>query len=447
MDYLDCKICNEAYDEEDHRPRNAPCGHELCSVCLASLIGDGVFECPKCRHKSNVSSPDDLPVSFGLIDVIRALKSTKISSTITVDSRASGATNGDVCDIHCKPISHWCNKCILWICKECLETHTELIGCSTNISTEVIGSMKERHIKGTDILMTVCDEDVKCMSLKKQEFTKIVEKLDEKLQNWTAEGNDHMEKLKVSKVSLSEANSPSVVLDRINVLTQRKKILHSWFIKNIGIDSPLGLSQALKEGEDVYTEKIIKGFRKHAKLTQHEQGLFVHPFQTQAVADSWIVMPFDRLQNMIPEEVSLVFMELSIGSDVKGNVLIRLDTRLPNIREHMVQIFTGLKGPSMKDVKFVNACRSLYTSDLSQFEDIPVSPDCSGSAGTFKRGDVLADYSSGYISQMFFPIVKFEYTNSDRCIIGQIEEGLDIIQEFYTKHPKISDCGLVTERD
>ena len=59
MDFLECKICNIPYDEEDRWPRNAPCGHEWCSVCIDDLIEDSIFLCPKCRQKFKVDVPDD----------------------------------------------------------------------------------------------------------------------------------------------------------------------------------------------------------------------------------------------------------------------------------------------------------------------------------------------------------------------------------------------------
>ena len=143
-----------------------------------SLICGGVYECPKCRHKTNVNSPNDFPVVFGLIDVIRALKTKKLVSSIRAHSMESGATNADACNIHYKPISHWCNKCELWICELCTESHSVLMGCSTVTSTEAIGTLKHKHIAGINTLMTVCEEDVKYLTLKKQE-------LDRKLQTWT----------------------------------------------------------------------------------------------------------------------------------------------------------------------------------------------------------------------------------------------------------------------
>ncbi|CAL4218767.1 unnamed protein product, partial [Meganyctiphanes norvegica] len=157
MDFLECKICHIPYDEEDHRPRNAPCGHELCTACLGAIIKDSIFECPKCRQKHIVKIPDDLPVSFGLIDVIRAFKSKSIPLPKETEPSTPGATNEEVCNMHGKSLDHWCYKCQFWICKECLDSHTTLVGCSTTTSTNAIKDIKDKHLKNIDMLLNNCE--------------------------------------------------------------------------------------------------------------------------------------------------------------------------------------------------------------------------------------------------------------------------------------------------
>ncbi|CAL4078929.1 unnamed protein product, partial [Meganyctiphanes norvegica] len=161
MDFLECKVCHVPYDEEDHRPRNAPCGHELCSACIKALIKNRIFECPKCRQKNKVDVPEDLPVCFGLIDVIRAFKTQSISIPRETESRASGASNDESCSVHWKAIRHWCLKCQMWLCQECLESHTTLIGCYTATSAKAMADMKEKHSKNIDMIITLFEENTK----------------------------------------------------------------------------------------------------------------------------------------------------------------------------------------------------------------------------------------------------------------------------------------------
>ena len=145
MDCLDCKVCNDPYDEEEHRPRTAPCGHDYCTACVQALINNKLFVCPKCRQEHKVDVVDDLLVNFGLIDVIRAFK-TK-DDPITKESKSiSGDANDGVCFVHCKTVSNYCFNCKIWICLDCLESHCAQLGCNTSNSVKALEKIKEKEI-------------------------------------------------------------------------------------------------------------------------------------------------------------------------------------------------------------------------------------------------------------------------------------------------------------
>ncbi|CAL4177297.1 unnamed protein product, partial [Meganyctiphanes norvegica] len=228
MDFLECKICHVSYDEGDHRPRNPLCGHEICTACLKALIKDNIFECPKCREKNKVEVPEDLTVNFGLIDVIRAFKTKNISLIKETEPQASGATNDEVCKLHQKTIGHRCLKCQMWICGDCLDNHSHLIGCSTISAPDAVSSMKGEHTKSVDRLLASFEIDAKCVSSKineksnkRKELLDKVKKLsedEEKLQNLFEQGNIHKEKLEESNNHLKETNSPFELMDRIEML-------------------------------------------------------------------------------------------------------------------------------------------------------------------------------------------------------------------------------------
>ena len=112
MNYLDCKICHIPFDEKDHQPRQTPCGHGLCTTCVKDCITRSIFKCPRCKKKIKVDVTEDLPVNFDLLDSIRAFK-TEFESYLKKETEVGvpGASNYDLCFIHCKPIAHWCFKC------------------------------------------------------------------------------------------------------------------------------------------------------------------------------------------------------------------------------------------------------------------------------------------------------------------------------------------------
>ncbi|CAL4082239.1 unnamed protein product [Meganyctiphanes norvegica] len=258
MDFLECKICHVPYDEEEHRPRHAPCGHEICTACIGALIKDSIFECPKCRQKNKIDAPNNMPINFGLIDVIRAFKSKRIPMAKETDSSASGASNEEMCIIHCKSLTHWCFKCQIWICKECIEAHTSLVGCTTASAPKAMENMKEKHNKSMDILLATFEQDTKYMAFnikelndKKRELLEKAEKCGEeaqKIYNVLEQGENHKEMLVESTNLLNETTSRTAFSEKIKVATQRKQILHTWSIKNLATNFSNRYSSWITEG-------------------------------------------------------------------------------------------------------------------------------------------------------------------------------------------------------
>ncbi|CAL4076100.1 unnamed protein product, partial [Meganyctiphanes norvegica] len=203
----------------------------------------------------------------------------------------------------------------------------------------------------------------------------------------------------------------------------------------------------LKEEKDAYIEMIDKDIKKHAKLSQHEERILMHSFSTQAVADNSICIPFDQMEKMIPDNASLVFVELTLGGAVKGRVIVRLDKNLPNIRENIVKIFSGRIGPSLSGRELDNYTESFGMSNLP-FSQIPVTPDSNGRT-IAKQGDVTGYFKAGYLQVISFttaaPPKTYDFTPG-WCVFGNVEEGLDILLECHTNRKRdviISDCGLV----
>ncbi|CAL4102114.1 unnamed protein product [Meganyctiphanes norvegica] len=469
MDFLDCKVCHVPYDEEEHRPRHAPCGHEYCTMCIKALIKASIFMCPKCRQKNKVDAAEDMPVNFGLIDVVRAFKTKSIPLAKETESRLPRATNDEVCNMHGKSLGHWCRKCQLWLCNECLEHHTSSLGCSTEVATKIMDEMKEKNSKDTDVLLSIFEDDTKFVSSKIQELKDNRKEISDKRQellersekygeevimltNVLEQGNLQKEKLLDSKRDLNAADSPHSVSDKLKDWTQRKQMLRNWSVKNLGTDTLFGLLKAFEEEKVVYAEKLINNEIRHAKLSKHDQNIDVHPFLKQTVSDGSVCMPFDRLQKMI-SEAPLVFLELTLGLTVKGRVLIRLNKELPNNREYVVHIVTGQTGPTLVGIALSNSNKNygLYSNALP-FSETKFTPDSNGSSIP-KRGDVICFLGNMYFQQILFHVAMSPTNHtygSGFCVFGHVEEGMDVIQECYENSSStvvISDCGLAIEHE
>ncbi|CAL4078061.1 unnamed protein product, partial [Meganyctiphanes norvegica] len=177
-----------------------------------------------------------------------------------------------------------------------------------------------------------------------KELMEIAEKHGEEvkmLRNILEQGTIHKEKLIETKQHLTDAISTHTINDGIRMATQRQQIIVSLVVKNLGTETLLGISEALKENKAVFSEMEINYEKRHAKLSQHEESIFFHSFQKQNVAEGHICWPLDRLQKMIPPDASLVFVDLTVNGAVMGRAKLRLHKNLPNLREYLVHIFTG----------------------------------------------------------------------------------------------------------
>ncbi|CAL4099158.1 unnamed protein product [Meganyctiphanes norvegica] len=458
MDFLECKICHVPYDENDHRPRIAPCGHGLCSACVKTGIKYTILECPKCKKKKKNTYVDDIQTNYDLIEVVKAFRSKNISLKREPESKEYGSINDDVCRIHRKAISHWCFNCQIWICVECLEYHSKLVSCSTTNSFKAMKGMKEKHFTDIDMLLSDFEEGTSSAKSqiqehtdKRKEFLESAEKHGEeakKLGNFLRQGTMYKERLEESKQFLNIATTPLAFSDKLKDLTQRKLIFRSWSVKNLGTTSKLGLLKALKEKKQVYTEIVIKDVQKmYGKLSQNEENIYFHTFFKQTVADDCICMPFDRLQKLIHNEPSLVFLELTLGGVVKGRVHIRLDQKIPKISENTIKILTGQHGPTLRGMKFNNSSDHFISLTKLPFKEIPVTIGSSGRTIP-KIGDVRGYFINGYLETLYFYVNPPSIVNimDNLCVIGCIEDGLDIIQECnnnYGSGVEISDCGIV----
>ncbi|XP_042887229.1 uncharacterized protein LOC122264409 [Penaeus japonicus] len=60
----ECRICFNDFDEGERRPRNLPCGHTFCTLCIAGTFRVNRFTCPSCRAPHVALDVTVFPVSY-----------------------------------------------------------------------------------------------------------------------------------------------------------------------------------------------------------------------------------------------------------------------------------------------------------------------------------------------------------------------------------------------
>ncbi|XP_018018836.1 E3 ubiquitin-protein ligase TRIM38 [Hyalella azteca] len=122
MKYLECSVCNETYNDSDHRPISLPCGHVFCGPCLHQVEennelrrteenADTLPQCPSCREPWDGESAR-FPVCYMLIP-----------NDADIWKTAAGENQDGVCPSHRVLYEFWCSSCSQAFCKKCLKSH------------------------------------------------------------------------------------------------------------------------------------------------------------------------------------------------------------------------------------------------------------------------------------------------------------------------------------
>ena len=70
---INCRICEEEFDEEKHCPRILRCGHTLCTKCTDQMIirPRDIITCPFCNILTRIySRMHELPKNFALLEIL-----------------------------------------------------------------------------------------------------------------------------------------------------------------------------------------------------------------------------------------------------------------------------------------------------------------------------------------------------------------------------------------
>ncbi|XP_018011246.1 tripartite motif-containing protein 75 [Hyalella azteca] len=103
---LECEVCYEEYDSDNHKPLCVACGHTFCFSCISDL--PYLSSCPKCKKKIKQSLGDML-VNYALIPSEDKPK------------RAPSSQPGAPCPLHQKAQDYVCVDCMELVCFRCFK--------------------------------------------------------------------------------------------------------------------------------------------------------------------------------------------------------------------------------------------------------------------------------------------------------------------------------------
>ena len=116
--FLECGVCAEVYNEDDHIPRQLPCFHTFCSACLRRLGNRGnTIECSLCKtvHKINQGSTVNFYKDNTRRDLLTFLKENVNGHGLVICSECN------------EILKLWstCKSCSIMLCPVCKEVHSK----------------------------------------------------------------------------------------------------------------------------------------------------------------------------------------------------------------------------------------------------------------------------------------------------------------------------------
>ncbi|KAK7067097.1 hypothetical protein SK128_011267 [Halocaridina rubra] len=84
----DCPICDEAYNEENRRPRILNCSHTICTDCIDNILSEDEQLCPFCRSPFTANDATDLKVNQAVLDLIDYYEAGEHKVSDEVNSRS-----------------------------------------------------------------------------------------------------------------------------------------------------------------------------------------------------------------------------------------------------------------------------------------------------------------------------------------------------------------------
>ncbi|KAK3888676.1 hypothetical protein Pcinc_007289 [Petrolisthes cinctipes] len=158
-----CEVCFIQFDEKNHKPRVLPCGHTLCDTCTHDILNRTQIVCPFCRVNHQLTSSEDLPVSFTLLNLATSLPlNSNNTSRRVISPRSLPVTvmepsiHDGLCEMHGSYKIFQCITCSVWVCRDCTVVNHSQSTCTLMEAQEALDNMKKTQQIQTNNLKLNC---------------------------------------------------------------------------------------------------------------------------------------------------------------------------------------------------------------------------------------------------------------------------------------------------
>lgn len=255
-----CEVCFLEFDEKNRKPRVLPCGHTLCNVCVQDILHCTQIRCPFCRINHQVSSFEDLPVSFTLLNLATSLpmssgvhrnvqQPTSLPATVVEPKVHNG-----ICGMHGSYKVFNCITCNEWVCRDCTVVDHLPPSCTLMGAEEALESMKKtQQIEANNLKsncskhLTVLDRyQVKLGQQRQQQQSnlqdlhqvnkgpeaciKALKEEQQRVNKRMYEGQKILTEMEAALSQLMGFNKINTVTEGCRHLQRKTDVLESWFL-------------------------------------------------------------------------------------------------------------------------------------------------------------------------------------------------------------------------
>ncbi|KAK3863767.1 hypothetical protein Pcinc_030489 [Petrolisthes cinctipes] len=160
---IGCEVCFIQFDEKIHKPRVLPCGHTLCDTCTHDILNRTQIVCPFCRVNHQLTSPEDLPINFILLNLATSLPlNSNNTSRRVISPRSQPVTvrepsiHDGLCEMHGSYKIFQCITCSVWVCRDCTAVNHSPSTCTLMAAQDALDNMKETKQIQTSNLKLNC---------------------------------------------------------------------------------------------------------------------------------------------------------------------------------------------------------------------------------------------------------------------------------------------------
>ncbi|XP_068231219.1 uncharacterized protein [Palaemon carinicauda] len=467
----ECEICNEFFNENRHCPRVLPCSHCICNQCAEYLITINRKICPFCRKVFNVHSAKDLATNSALLSVLKYVKELE-SSLLSNPVNLTGsriptllkAYKADNMKIYKESYDN-CNKAVGHlrasiqrnrIVRESLSDVITTIKNELNPVLMEIENSAKLHINVLDKVTCMLELQIASIDMQKGIIGDIKDRMEEascfsqvdpimqETEGMVSTTNDIVEDI---ETFLAKKKKRCDAIEEITYLKKMRKPV--WNV--------------LQKGR-VFAVKLHQGKKKYAQITVEGDNQFcLHHLGHVPPTDEFHVVDYDGLMKSINTPPELTFLELGIGSNYLGRLLIRLSPADTNKARQFSLMCTGEMGPTYANTKCLGVRNTGDDREVAVFGDYE---NKNGSGGKTIiphvnwEEDKKEEYKKPWVAGQLGSIAsKATATIFGICLrdnpvmrlfgcYGKVEEGLEVLRDAIVTYPdmkkcRIMDCGIV----